>query len=529
MCGHYKTLGAGSWAAAGGGSGANTTLSNLTSPTSINQNLIFDTANAEYTIKTADDTSISTRHLTIQTGALGTGTGTNTGNLNLITGSASEAGDWSGNTTLATGTADSGGSGNLSINTGNCTSNGPSGNLTIQTGTTGGTRGQITIAARLINLSNAPLGSNWSPDGAGTRSLGDTTNRFLSVFANTIFAGSGVNIGGRLTNVITTPSGISAFGINSVEDTRPTAIHSADSSVNNANATGSVYVETGNKTAGTGNSGDINLITGTSSGGARGSIVLNALSLNLAGAPIGSHVIPDTNTRDLGSASFFWNIVYANDVRGPRIRVTDAVDSNLNHIEITAIPQTAPDSVSYNTSIRTIRESDNLGIWTRDSSITSTTNVSIQTGNASSGNSGDILLRTGTASGTRGSISLLGQAVVVGGTILPQTPGAQGIGNASNHFGNAYFNDVFPSSLEPRGGANTGTIGNTSVPFSSVRAGSSIAISTGGVDRILMHAAAGKPTGGTSASIYHFQLAPISLFTGSNGTADANATGDVNI
>lgn len=85
----------------GGSSGANTTLSNLTSPTAINQDLIFDKASA--VLQTQDETAAAT----------------DSADLEIATGDASGAGANSGDLVIKTGSADSAGAaGNISIDAG---------------------------------------------------------------------------------------------------------------------------------------------------------------------------------------------------------------------------------------------------------------------------------------------------------------------------------------------------------------------------------------------------------------------------
>jgi hypothetical protein len=169
-------------------------------------------------------------------------------------------------------------SSNVYVETGNASATN-SGDILFQTGTAVGTRGKIAFNGRILDLLNAPLGTNWGPDTAGTRSLGDTANRFLNIFSNSIFTGSAVNIGGRMTNNVTTPSGVAAFGVNSVEASRATALHSENTGTAST-PSGSVYVESGNATGSSSNSGDINVQTGTATG-TRGKVAINARQLDV--------------------------------------------------------------------------------------------------------------------------------------------------------------------------------------------------------------------------------------------------------
>jgi hypothetical protein len=73
-------------------------------------------------------------------------------------------------------------------------------------------------------------------------------------------------------------------------------------------SSGSITVRTGTGTAGSGN---ISLNTGTVTGGTRGSIVLNALTVDFTNAPVGSHLLPSQDTVfNLGTGSMAWGLLY---------------------------------------------------------------------------------------------------------------------------------------------------------------------------------------------------------------------------
>jgi hypothetical protein len=83
-------------------------------------------------------------------------------------------------------------------------------------------------------------------------------------------SGSGFLSAGNLT----TPSGAgSVIEVYGNTATGNTALFTINDATNNSSATGAVKIETGNKTAGTGNSGTITLQPGTSSGGKQGLII----------------------------------------------------------------------------------------------------------------------------------------------------------------------------------------------------------------------------------------------------------------
>ncbi len=81
----------------------------------------------------------------------------------------------------------------------------------------------------------------------------------------------------------TTPSGATSVVLRAFANTENAGVMTIDNATNDASASGSVYIESGNKTTGTGNSGNVVLRTGTSVGGTRGSIQLRDGSEGAAG------------------------------------------------------------------------------------------------------------------------------------------------------------------------------------------------------------------------------------------------------
>jgi hypothetical protein len=169
----------------GGGGGANVTLSNLTSPTAVNQPLIFG-ATATPTIQSVSVSSGGSSTVTLTSGAVTAGSGlsgnlslttgstfnANSGNIALTTGS-SGGGDSSGNITLTTGAITSGGdSGNISLITTNATgAGGGAGNITIApgTGSSGATAGQV-ILNSVLGTAMGSVATTTLTGSAGTAS-----------------------------------------------------------------------------------------------------------------------------------------------------------------------------------------------------------------------------------------------------------------------------------------------------------------------------------------------------------------------
>jgi hypothetical protein len=120
------------WAAysAGATAGANTFLSNLTSPTALNQDLIFSEG-MDASIKTADDPSASFG-LNVRTGDGTTGNATS-GNILVASGAAVGTGG-SGSVSIESGTSVDGATGSINIVTPGPSGTGTSGGITIASG-----------------------------------------------------------------------------------------------------------------------------------------------------------------------------------------------------------------------------------------------------------------------------------------------------------------------------------------------------------------------------------------------------------
>lgn len=356
-------------------SAANQTLSNLTSPTSVNQDLIFNTSTTAI-LQTVDAGSDS-ESITVKSGD----GPTSSGDLNLETGtSAGTRGDVNLNTnsvnfdpsssahgilqigptnvvvppqaafgagitiqnstverdlyysTVNNTSANSTNTGNLVFETGNITNvgaTGQSGDFIIRTGSNSGSgnRGAIRMIDNsilsasngyvwtLINnstgeggwavssaganttLSNlsSPTSVNQNLFPSGSETIGDTSNRWGSVWAEFFVSGgngtegsydlqngSGTNVG-NLDASATTPSGTAnTIGVYGNVNSSGVSLYTEDEADTN-----SIYIETGN---GTTSSGDIKIVTGTASSGTRGSIDIEGSSLDVTAVETGTGV-----------------------------------------------------------------------------------------------------------------------------------------------------------------------------------------------------------------------------------------------
>jgi hypothetical protein len=295
--------------------------------------------------------------------------------------------------------------------------------------------------------------------------------------------GSTVSTAGVLSGAaVATPSGATpSLSLRSTDTTNadPLAIYSLSSASTTLN-TSNVLIETGNLTdiGSTGDTGDINLKTGTNAGaGARGSINLqgpinlqdgsegtaghvwtstgingegnwaatggaNTSLSNLTNpTSINQNLIPDVNSfRDLGSASKRYRDIYTDELYVGANGLIDSVN-------------TVPSGTPCDITVRSTTFNSNVGVysnastsnnptgsvhiesgWAGFAAAVDTGDIEIQSGainNVSgSGNTGNILIKTGTnaGSGARGSIQLQDGSEGTAGHVWTST-GVNGEGN----------------------------------------------------------------------------------------------------
>lgn len=132
----------------------------------------------------------------------------------------------------------------------------------------GGSSGGATTS--LNNLASTAVNASIIPGTGSSINLGSASKRWSQTWTNSVNGNNGLV---DLNSGLTAPSGGSASGMYS---SAVTAVYTLNNAFADGNATSNVRLETGNKTAGTGNSGDIILQTGTSAGGTRGAIQFSA-------------------------------------------------------------------------------------------------------------------------------------------------------------------------------------------------------------------------------------------------------------
>lgn len=150
----------------------------------------------------------------------------------------------------------------------------------------------------LGNLYEVSINTDLLPSAAGIRNIGSYEMPFASMRGTGYYLQTGASTAtGQILNNPGIPSGAASVGIAlQALGTAHAAISSASSDIADTVATGKVLIESGNKTEGTGASGNIELRTGTSSGGSRGVISLSAASVTVNNSRITSVATPTSST-----------------------------------------------------------------------------------------------------------------------------------------------------------------------------------------------------------------------------------------
>lgn len=204
---------------------------------------------------------------------------------------------------------------------------------------------------------------------------------------------------------------------------------------NNINPAANIYISGSNKTAGTGNGGNLYLQGGSSSGGVQGNVILIGTAIQFqngsqgtsgsywvstdvngsgswqtppaAGAnrtlsnllnptAINQNLLSATgNTYQVGNISNAWTNVVSN---------TFSVSDGANYYVNLGLNGSTPSGTNTTANLSFPENNRPAGIWT-SSNASGSSSLLIETGNASSGNSGGLAFTIGTASATRGQIS----------------------------------------------------------------------------------------------------------------------------
>lgn len=119
------------------------------------------------------------------------------------------------------------------------------------------------------DLWSDPVDSDIVPDTDSAYDLGSLTFNFANSFVDQMFIENTGSLAVRLNN-----NSINGVVLRTENDNSPMTVQTVNNTDANADPTESVYILSGKKTAGTGNSGNISIETGTSAGGTRGTIRL---------------------------------------------------------------------------------------------------------------------------------------------------------------------------------------------------------------------------------------------------------------
>lgn len=401
-------------AGSSGGAGANTTLSNLTSPTAVNQDLILDGGHAiqtknqaaatEYVeIQTGNSSGAASGDMSIHTGSAASNFNTGSlniqswpaagaaisGNVGVSTGGSYSTGGNSGTLTFGSGGADFN-TGNVTIQSGNSVNAGITGSLGVVTGEgigIGGASGQMLISTGSANLASGLL--NILTGASSTGNSGE-----ISVSTGDAAVGNSGNVQiqtgtavGQKGNIILNSAkyildnytsgywGDNAPAFSAVQGTTNTIqMGGRDHATDSTNTGLDVFISTGQKagTSSSGRTGNIYLKTG----GYQGTAQSGAIQLLTGGADeIGSNGLGTSGSIDLLTGS--------GGIGSPSGNVT--IGTGFAY----GLPNTSG-SVSITTS-----------------TAYATGGISLVTGDTAYTTSGDILIQTGTAAGTRGKIKLV--------------------------------------------------------------------------------------------------------------------------
>lgn len=378
------TAGNGEWMAGSGG-GANQTLSNLTAPTAINEDLIFDTGSTA-TLATAEGIGDDSSGLIISSGEA---PGFNSGNVTVKSGDGEvdsgdlllKSGDASSNSgivELKSGDSSGGDTGNMEISTG-APDTGVSGNLTISTGDAeANASGTINITSGVADSTSGGV-SIYTGDGTGTDSV-----------TGTIVMSSGNATGTGASGDVNISSGISETTTGSLRfesasgqgtDGGSGSLTIQSGAAVGTGASGNFVMKSGDAVDST--SGSVNLTSGNTSTGESGSLFINSGSTSTGGNS--GQVLLSSGNTTIGGNSGITQLITGNAVDGTSGGVNFATG---------AITGTGS-SGSANISTGAVIDGDS-GF------------ISIATGAASGiGETGDIVISTGIpASGAQGKIIL---------------------------------------------------------------------------------------------------------------------------
>lgn len=410
-------------AASNGAASANQQLSNLISPTAINQNLIFD--NGPQSILQTDDSAV-----------------TDTSNLSVLTGSTTSPGNVSGDLIVASGNSD-GPSGVVVLQTGDSASD-ASGNISLNTGGAATNKGFVSVNTNIIFDALAQTFIK-------TQNLPHSVTDALTVSTGDVNPSSGVGSGDL---IVTSGQGDSASGL--------------------------VTVQSGNAISG--NSGNVLLLSGAA-GSSRGHIAIQDGTEGSAGYVFTSIDTVGTGSWlpvSTGANQTLSNLTSPTAINQDLIFNTGS-DANINTSSGSTVNLNVLTFGSFTTGSTSGSISVQSGSWDGSGNVNIASGqanhfdsgvVSIISGDSSHANSGPILLQIGTASlGTRGQISFVDGTEGTAGDIWTSTDtlgngawaAAPAMG-ANTSLSNLAVTTAINSSLLP-GATSSITLGSVSKTF----------------------------------------------------------------
>ena len=150
-------------------------------------------------------------------------------------------------------------------------------------------------------------GAHWMPDTNETWDFGISGVAWRNINSALYGLYKSANGGfiGQIDVTSVTPSGLGAAnsGMSFKSDIKHIYVFTSSDAAVDANPTKNVFVETGNKLAGTGDSGTVLIKTGTSAGGVRGKVSLNGLEVDVNTTKI-TNVVNPTSAQDAATKNY---------------------------------------------------------------------------------------------------------------------------------------------------------------------------------------------------------------------------------
>jgi len=220
-------------------------------------------------------------------------------------------------------------------------------------------------------------------------------------------------------------------------------IKSLPNILNDASPSDSITLSTGNKTAGSGNSGSIDLLTGSSTGGSKGSVFVQAKNLIVNGAN-GTHsalifadgndaVFTSSDATAIDKTSF--EGAQGTDVSGGDARFVGG------NVFLTSDVVKTGGSSSYTSGTSIVGSTAGV-VHSGDVFLGSADAFRDGVSSTPGANSGNVAIKAGlpAGTGTQGFVFLDGQYIATGADFYPQTTNTLNIGNVGSNFSSVHAN-----------------------------------------------------------------------------------------